>query len=216
MRRISSILHPGNRNASFAQVLLILLVVPFLWGALGHRPELRAEAAGTTPPAEARSAQSVSEYKIKAAFLYNFLRYTTWPEGALGKEGKPIELVVVGKNPFGTSLDSTFDKKKVHGRPVHIRYLSKMPKEPSGHLVFATGLSRAEEDQLLKAFKGKPTMLIGDSKGYAERGSCANFYIKDSKVRFQVNPDEVKRNGLEISSQLLKLASIVKTKGAPK
>ena len=162
--------------------------------------------------AETKRPEAVSEYKIKAAFLYNFIRYTTWPKGALGKDGTPIELLVIGKNPFATTLDSTFAGKTLHGRKVHISYAPATPKDISAHMVFVIGLSQAEEDLLIKRFHGKPTMLIGDSDGFAERGACANFYLKDSKVRFQVNPDEVKRGGLEISSQLLKLATIVKTK----
>jgi hypothetical protein len=155
------------------------------------------------------------EYRIKAAFLYNFIRYTTWPKESFERKDQPIEILVVGKDPFGGVLEATFRDKTLHGRKVSFQRAEKVPKEISSHLVFCCGLSSARLAELLALCKGSPVLLVGDEEGLAERGTCASFYIDDNKVRFAINMEAAKRNRLAISSELLKLARIVKTGGAP-
>jgi len=52
-------------------------------------------------------------------------------------------------------------------------------------------------------------LTIGDTKGFAQQGVIINFYIKDEKVRFEINVDAAKRANLKISAKLLRLAKIV-------
>lgn len=158
------------------------------------------------------SGDPFPEYEIKAAFLYNFIRYTTWPEEVLGKKDEPIVLLVVGEDRFGSILTTTFEDKKLHDRAIVIRRVETAPEKIEAHLVFACGLDEKQEAALLKACSGRAILLIGDEAGLAKRGACADFYVKDRKVRFEVNTDVIKASKLTVSSQLLKLARIVESK----
>jgi hypothetical protein len=53
---------------------------------------------------------------------------------------------------------------------------------------------------------------VGEKEGFAAEGGCMNFYLDDKRVRFEINPDAVKRARLKASSRLLQLARIVKDK----
>ena len=46
-------------------------------------------------------------------------------------------------------------------------------------------------------------------EGIGEAGVMINFYRRDDKVRFEINARAAERNGLRISSKLLKLARVV-------
>jgi YfiR/HmsC-like len=165
--------------------------------------------------AEASSAKKpIPEYKIKAAFLYNFVRYTTWPDSVFEKKDTPIRVMIVGKDPFGDYLKQTFKGKLPHNRKVVLLHEEALPKEIDAHLVFTSGLDAKSRDKLLEMCANKPILLMGEEKGLAELGACGNFYLDKNKVRFEVNSDAVKQRKLTISSQLLKLARIVKSKGA--
>jgi hypothetical protein len=61
----------------------------------------------------ATSADEHPEYRIKAAFLYNFIRYTTWPDTAFEDKKAQIEVLLVGEDPFGSVLEKTFKGKKL-------------------------------------------------------------------------------------------------------
>jgi len=52
-------------------------------------------------------------------------------------------------------------------------------------------------------------LTIGDGEGFAERGVMINFYLRDRKVRFEINARAAERCGFQISSLLLKVARIV-------
>ena len=46
------------------------------------------------------------EYKIKAAFLYNFAKLTDWPANAFSTTQSPLVIGVLGRDPFGALLDA--------------------------------------------------------------------------------------------------------------
>ena len=53
---------------------------------------------------------------------------------------------------------------------------------------------------------------MGEDKGFASDGACVNFYYEKKKVRFEMNTDALTLAKLQVSSELLKLAKIVKTR----
>ncbi len=171
---------------------------------------VRSEARRDPPdPDEERRR----EYAVKAAFVLHFFKYTTWPAEALGKKDDPMVVTVVGEDRFGDSLADAFEDKRPHDRDVVVRHLKKVPKKPTGHLIFACGLSEKDERKLIERCAGEPILLIGDRKGFAELGADANFHLVEGRIRFQVNTGVLKESGLAISSQVLKHAEIVETIG---
>jgi hypothetical protein len=174
--------------------------------------EPRTSAVALDPEAEG----SYPEYLAKAGCLHHFIVYTTWPKGALGAKDKPLEVWVIGDDRFDGHLEKTFKDKVLQERKVVVRYKPSVPKEVTAHVVFASGLTEKENKALRALCKDKPILLIGDEPEAAEQGSCASFEVVKRKIRFRVNPDAIKAHGLEMSSNLLHLAQIVKTKGAAK
>ena len=61
--------------------------------------------------------------------------------------------------------------------------------------------------------KHKNILTISDSKGFADRDVAINFIIVKGKRKFEINTDAIDRPGLRVSSQLLKLAILIKEKG---
>jgi hypothetical protein len=190
---------PGARRARAAGLLIGL--VALLVGAPAVHGSGVPEVSDT----------SENEYKVKAAQLYHFIRYTTWPATCFEKESSPIVVLVVGEDPFGKHLDAALAGKEIDDRKVVLRRSQEVPEKPAAHLIFEGGLSHKEQARLLAVCEGRPILLFGDREGYARAGACVNFYLEKGKVRFAVNKNGAIARGLEISSQLLKLAHIVDT-----
>jgi hypothetical protein len=207
-------------KASKKSVLLHGLLLVF--GAICLIPLTSIAAANRTAAEETAlvesgsSTDSSKEYRVKAAFLFNFCRYTTWPKDSFKKKDAPLDLIVIGKNPFGNLLDKALEGKFADDHPFQVQYVSSLNKDLEPHLVFVADLKDEDRDAIIKWYRGKKTLVIGDQKGFAELGSCANFLIEAKGIRFEVNTEEVKKSGLEISSRLLQHAFIVKTKEAKK
>ena len=68
---------------------------------------------------ESKSAQ-YKEYEVKAAFMYNFLKFIDWPEEKMASNGNQIIIGIIGQDPFGSAADILKDKK-VEDRDVVIK-----------------------------------------------------------------------------------------------
>jgi hypothetical protein len=178
--------------------------------SLGAALAPSASSAFAPPAREVESAEG--EYEFKALYVYNFLGYTTWPKGTFEKDTTPIKLLILGKDPFGKIIDATFKDVLIGKRPVSISRAKTLPEKCDANLIFCSGLSEKEQKQLFKEFGTKPVLLIGETPGFAEAGGTINLFLAETNLKFEINTDAVKSSGLTLSSQLLKLAKIVKTK----
>jgi hypothetical protein len=61
------------------------------------------------------------EYEVKAAFMYNFLKFVDWPEEKMASNGNQIIIGIIGQDPFGSAADILKDKK-VEDRNVVIKH----------------------------------------------------------------------------------------------
>jgi hypothetical protein len=154
--------------------------------------------------------ESEVEYRIKAAFILNFAKFVSWPENPGEDMGAPIIMCVAGHNHFGDALES-IRGKKVHDRILEIFHMSDTEEIPPCHVLFmGKGMEDCEGD-MLGQVRSRPVLTIGETRGFAERGGMINFIMVDNRVRFEINPIAVENASLRMSSQLLKLAVIVKT-----
>lgn len=149
-----------------------------------------------------------SEYEVKAAFIYNIAKFVSWPSyQETSTEG--LTLCILGNDPFGKALDVIRGKRS--GTKIwEIRYLRVVDKLLTCRILFIAASEAERAEEILDSLDGKPVLTIGDSDGFAARGGIINFFIEDRKVRFEINIDAAHRSSLNISSQLLKLAKIVR------
>lgn len=151
-------------------------------------------------------AQMPGEYSVKAAFVYNFLKYVEWPATAGCKATESFKLGIWGLNPF----DDFFDKFK--GKPVDNCFLEISGTQSLDRFqaVFISSSEKAGLQAVLDELKPFPVLTIGDSPGFMQAGVMINLIQRDDKLGFEINMKAAKAAGLKISSQLLKLASEIK------
>ena len=147
-------------------------------------------------------AQEVSlAYKIKAAFLYNFVKYVEWPASEM--QG-PLTICVAGRNVFGTVLDDTVRGETAGGRQIRTRVI--LEPEPGCHVVFVP--VGAATPAYLRFARTEPMLTVGETRTFLNGGGIISFFLDNDKVRFEINPQAAERANLRISSSLLKLARI--------
>jgi hypothetical protein len=156
------------------------------------------------------------EYKIKAAFLYNFLRTVDWPEGRFSDGNEPWVIGIVGKDPFGAIFDQAADKT-VRGRPVVIKRFPGIQGDIAVqadegrkcHLLFVCRSEQASLSSVLQTMAGDGVLTVGEGQGFLEMGGCINFIPTADKGDFEINLDACKRARLEVSSKLIRIAQRV-------
>jgi len=150
------------------------------------------------------------EYHLKAAFLYNFAKFVDWPPGALGDPGEPMILGILGKDPFGPTLEQTIRNKTVQGRPLVIRRSDNFQELKHCHILFISASERRRLPPVLRDLGKAAVLTVGEAEHFTQLGGIINFTVEQSKIRFEISVDNAERSGLRISSQLLRLARIVR------
>jgi len=154
---------------------------------------------------DARAAE-LAEYQVKAAYLYNFAKFVEWPEKSFSNPDTPVTFCVIGDDPFGQALD-TLQVKTVKNRKVAVKRVSGLNETGGCHVLFIGSADRT--DELLQSLKGRPTLVVGETERFVWRGGMIGFLMERNKVIFEINEGVARKAGLQISSQLLKLARTV-------
>lgn len=185
-----------RRRPDFPRVRVGLCLLASLGLALGLIAPARADGTIT------------KEYQLKAAFLYNFSKFVQWPPDRFADDSSPLIIAVLGQNPFGDELDKVVRDRRVNGRAIEVRLLESAADIPSAHIVFVPAGSEA----LLGAGRpgGPGVLTVGESAGFAARGGIIRFTLIEEKVRFEIDRGSAEKSGLNISGQLLKLATVIR------
>jgi hypothetical protein len=147
------------------------------------------------------AAQVSEEYRVKAGFLYNFVKFVEWPaDTGTG----PVTICVAGRNPFGDLLDDLVRGETVGGRRIETRVI--LEPEHGCHVVFVP--EGAATRAYLRGVTGTGALTVGESSTFIEQGGIVNFYLERRNVRFEINPAAAERAGIRISARLLQLARI--------
>ncbi len=147
------------------------------------------------------AAEPLPEYSVKALFLYNFLKFTEWPEGPR----KEFGVCVLGSDPFGDALDA-IEGKTAHGLPVRVRRDMTAERAKECALVFINEPDRPRLLRTLRLLEGFSVLTVAEHEGFVNSGGMIGLEIRDSRVQFQINVRATGKGNLKISAQLLKLA----------
>lgn len=154
------------------------------------------------------SSVGIQEYRLKAAFIYNFAKFTEWMKPETADSEGALLLCVAMDGRFMDAM-STLGSKLVNGRPLRVSVCPTLEKTSQSHILFINTIDQQVAARMLRAVEGKGVLTVGEMAGFAEMGGIINFYKVANKVRFEVNLDALKRSNVRLSSHVLKLARIV-------
>jgi hypothetical protein len=155
-------------------------------------------------------AQTIDEYKVKAAFVYNFAKFVEWPAETFKTAMDPFRICVLGQDPFGGALGSTVNGKTLLGRPFVVADIGDVSQAGDCQILFVASSENKRLRAILTGLRTVGTLTVGETEGFAGLGGIINFKIDDGRVRFEINVVAAERAKLRISSNLLNLAQIVR------
>lgn len=157
-----------------ARILALLALVSGLGLAAGM---CRAEVEGTD---------------LKAAYIFNFAMFTTWPDA---NAKAPLVVCASPDNPLWPGLHA-LNGKPVNGRPWTVTELAH-PKAP--HCDIAVLARTTERPAALTT----GVLVVRDGAGSK---AAITLVEDDEHIRFDIDTQEAARSGLRFSSHLLRLA----------
>jgi len=157
------------------------------------------------PEATAIADSDLPEYRLKAAFLYNFALFTEWPSAV----GPQLHLCVVGEDPFGPEL-ALLEGKTVGERRLVVDRQIPIESLASCQLVFISASGLHALPRVLHRLEGMPALTVADTPGSIADGVVLNMTLAHSRITFEANLEAARAAGLTLSSKLLRLATEVR------
>jgi YfiR/HmsC-like len=167
-------------------------------------------AAGSSVAQE----QHPSESEVKAAYLYNFGKFVRWQTDR-GSNSDSLGLCILGKDPFGSVLDSTVEGDSIGGRKIVIKRIPKLQETDDCSILFVGMSEESRLAPILIAAQHSGVLTVSDIRDFAERGGIIGFVVQQGKIRFEVNRTAAEQSHLILSSELLKVARRVIGPDAP-
>jgi hypothetical protein len=155
-----------------------------------------------------------TESQVKAAYLYNFGKFVTWPE-VRGPEAGSFEICILGKDPFGEVLDATVNGESIERKQIRVRRLATVQNAASCNILFISASEESRLSTILSVAQRLHLLTVSDIKHFAERGGVIGLVPQQERIRFEVNRSAAERCHLVLSSELLKVATRVIENSSP-
>jgi len=162
------------------------------------------------------SAQNVAgeEQLLKAVFIFNFAKFTRWPENVWQAQDAPLILCTAGEDALVDALDQ-LGGKSIQGHPVSMRRLADMPSAGRCHVLYVAGSEQKHVTDIIESVRREPVLTVSELPSFGRRGGIIELYREEERIRFIVNLNAANGAGLEFSSRLLNLAVVVNHDEAP-
>lgn len=159
------------------------------------------------------SAEVFDQDQVKAVFLFNLSHFIHWPAEDGSGENDTFTIIVYGDDQLSSHLEKVVKGEYINGRTVVVRRcqtLSELEQHP-GDLLFVGDRQIGLWPQIRRMARRHRMLTVSDAEGFAIDGGIINLIISGRNIRIEINIDETKRNGFDISAKLLKLARIVRS-----
>lgn len=154
-------------------------------------------------PAQANTIR-IDERDMKAALIYNFSIYTTWPE--------------VNSNSFNVCTfeddeeninASLLESKKINGKPIRFKVIRDTVDVKNCQVLYLEEAKRLHDSKYSQLIDKLAILTIAESSHDLGSLCIINIKLENKKYTFTINNQMAKQLNLLVSSKLLRLATKV-------
>ncbi len=189
--------------------------------------------------AQRPGAEEVAERlrKLRAAALLHVVRFARWPDDRFETDDAPVVVGVPRGAAITPYLVATFRDHGAGGRRILVRELDLVPESDAGGrapdaasesariaaAVAACHVLYVPEDRrtarvLARAWpvaRREHVLMVTEARSALDRGGMLAMPLVDGRISLVVNRTTQREAGIELSSRLLKLATIVEREVRP-
>jgi hypothetical protein len=118
--------------------------------------------------------QDVTEPTLKAAFIYNFARFTTWPDAP---PGDSFVICVLNDNAVADALRRAVIGKTLTDRPISVTTVGPAAPKRTCRVLYVAGVSMAEVATVVADLRESPVLTISSLDGFASAGGMTQFFF---------------------------------------
>ncbi len=160
----------------------------FFWGML------------LLPMGSALATDTIEICELKAAFIYNFTLFVTWP-----KNNNYLRMCVLGESTYFPQM-KTYEGRSVNGATIRIERVTSAD-DARGCQVLLIGESEQDQiNSITKKLKDSPVLTISESGNFSPDAVHILLTRHLDRMAFDINQTAAKASGLSFSFKMLKLA----------
>lgn len=144
----------------------------------------------------------VDESALKAAYIFNFTEFTTWPKGSLSDGA--FYVCANRDSDLGGAL-LKLDGRTVSGRRWSIRDMPMNSGEDKCNVIVLEGNERRSTAVRDLLSSDQAVLVIGDTED-TDDSAVIRLFMDENHLRFDVENQQALRRHLSLSSKLLRLA----------
>ncbi len=148
----------------------------------------------------------VERTRLTGAYVYNFARYTYWPEVSLKSDSFNILIISDDKLLIKEFIDFS-SVKKINGKPIKISFNSRAPLkiEDNTRIIFLDNEKNEYFNVLYNLIDKMPVLIVTDN--YTDKYKVMiNLYDnKENKLLFELNKSNIINHNLKLNPEVLLL-----------
>jgi hypothetical protein len=159
--------------------------------------------------------QRPSEHQVEAAYLYNFGRFVEWPAKGATPQNSSFTICVLGKDPFGQALETTLAGETIGNQRVTARRIASPQMSADCQILFISSSEANRLNKIIEALDKAAILTVSDIPQFSQHRGMIQFVLEENRIRFEVNLTATQHAGLTLSSELLKVATVVRENPQP-
>lgn len=149
-------------------------------------------------------AQSQSELKVKAAYVFNLTKYVEWPD-----HKKSLVIAVEGDGPMVATLRDALAGKVSDSRNMEVVISPTDADLDRCDVLYVARSDKKRIDAALRKVAGRSVLTVGDAASFTKQGGAVALLTVGDRIEIQINLQASQKARLKISSRLLNLATVV-------
>lgn len=147
----------------------------------------------------------VSEYKLKAAYLYNFSKFIRWPKSSFANDNSAFVIGILGDDT-PMAIAALLKSRKIGTHPIEVRRYKTEENIRKCHLLYLQNKQKKVWMPIIRRLKDSTVITVGDAKGFADNGGIIQLVTMRNRLRFIINLKAASAAGVDLDSRLLSLA----------
>jgi|EndMetStandDraft_4_1072995.scaffolds.fasta_scaffold240725_2 hypothetical protein len=169
-------------------------------------------------------AESVQEYELKTAYLYNFALFTLWPQDWSPETGNSMSICTIGQDQFGPALDQ-LQGRKVREKRLIVHRAVSLEEAHTCHVLYIAVSEQENMAKIYETLRNSSVLTVtdfnaalpmrnmistpSDSAEIMPTKGIINMTVENQRLVFEVDTTGARQARLVMSSKLLHLAKRV-------
>lgn len=149
-----------------------------------------------------------SDQMIKLAFVYNFAKFTDWPQRSAPKG--MVDLCVAADDAEHDAAMKGLAGRQVRGLPLRVRPITQIADLSGCQVVYAPDRDPRQIAEIAQAARQAGVLSVSDHSAFLRLGGMITLVEGQGRLQFEVDQDAALRSGVQLNAQLLKLARNVR------